>query len=321
MDAKAETECGLTSGVPSEAPPPGGGRRCGLVAIVGRANVGKSTLLNALMQEKVSIVSPVPQTTRHMVRGVLTEARGQLVFLDTPGVHKAEHDLGRLMNRTARRSIEGVDMVLLVLDGESAPREEDEGWLRRLAKLGKPFQVVLNKAENGAPYKPRYQAVWETAVREAGCAAPVAWLNVSALTGLNVDRLRDGLFDAMPVAELLFPEDMVSDFPRRWHIADVVREKLFEYLYDEIPHDVGVLVEKLAEHPDHLGADVLVYVDRPTQKGIVLGERGRQLKGVKWRAEHELTKVYEQPVRLNLWVKVEKNWARNHWILKQMGYV
>lgn len=293
------------------------GFRCGMVALVGRANVGKSSLLNAILGDKVSIVSPVAQTTRNMVRAVHTEARGQLVFMDTPGVHKATYDLGRIMNRTARASIAGADAALLVLDPAMPLRDEDEGWMRKLAKAELNLVLVLNKRDLDWPYEQAYRAAWERCRGES----PALWMPVSAVNGSGIDQLLSTLFDAVPEGPALFPEEMLTDFPRKLSIGDVIREKYFKVLRDELPHDLAVRVGEIVEAGEEWTVYADVLVNRPTQKGIVIGEKGRLLRKVKREATHELEQMFERKIKLELWIKVEKNWAKNHWILKQLGYV
>ncbi len=293
------------------------GFRCGMVALVGRANVGKSSLLNAMLGDKVSIVSPVAQTTRNMVRAVHTEARGQLVFMDTPGVHKATYDLGKIMNRTARASIAGADVAALVLDPSSAMREEDEGWMSKLAGSDLNLVFVLNKRDLDWPYEQAYRAAWERCRGEA----VALWMPVSAVNGAGIDDLISVLFDAVPEGPALFPEEMLTDFPRKLAIGDVIREKYFKVLHDELPHDLAVRVGEIIEKGDEWTIYADVLVNRPTQKGIVIGEKGRLLRKVKREATEDLEHMFECKVNLELWIKVEKNWAKNHWILKQLGYV
>jgi GTP-binding protein Era len=292
---------------------------CGIVAIVGRANVGKSTLMNRILGEKVSIVSPVAQTTRNMIRGILTDGRGQLVLLATPGVHKAAHDLGRIMNRAARLSVEGADAVLLVVDGAAAPRAEDEGWFRKLAALGGRLAVAINKCDLGERHAAAYRESWAAATATGATVEP-AWFRISAGTGEAVNEMAGALFDMLPEGPPLFDEELLTDFPRKWNISDVIREKLFPELHDELPHAIAVRVDGIAEG-DEWTVDATLLVDRPSQKGIVIGHKGRLLRKVKRLAEAELTSIYGRPVALNLWVKVEPHWARNHFILKQLGYV
>lgn len=295
----------------------------GMVAIVGRANVGKSSLVNAILGEKVSIVSPIAQTTRSAVRGILTDERGQLVFMDTPGVHRAQSGLGQAMNKVARASIEGVDVVLLVLDASATAYEEDRGWISRLLREECPVVVALNKMDVVKGELPAdWPAVWRQIAAEKGVTKEAEWFHISATTGKGVPNLVQRLLERMPAGPLLFPEDMLSDYPRKLAIADIIREKLFGYLREELPHAVAVWVESIVEAEDGgWDIDAKIYIMKDSQKGIVLGEKGRMLRKVKRSSEGELKAVYERPVRVNLWVKVEKNWNENFWLLKKFGYV
>jgi GTP-binding protein Era len=294
--------------------------RCGIVAIVGRANVGKSTLLNRILGEKVSIVSPVAQTTRGLIRGILTEPRGQLVFLDTPGVHRASYDLGRLMNRIARASVEGVDVALLVLEASRAPREEDEGWMRRLLRADAPCVALLNKSDLGLKHAREYEALWSRLGAGKGLSKTAIWMSASAQTGEGVEALVDTLFRSMPESPGLFPEDVLTDYPRKLAVADIVREKYFAVLRDELPHALAIEIERIVEAGDRWTARGTVFVQKHSQKGIVLGKDARLLKQVRRQAEEELKELFGRPVSLELWVKVHKDWSRNFWMLKRLGY-
>ena len=295
--------------------------RAGMAAVVGRANVGKSSLTNAMLGEKLSIVSPVAQTTRSVIRGIVTEPRGQLVLVDTPGLHKAPGDLGRVMNRLARSAVEGTDVTLLVIDASEPLRDEDEGWMKRIVRMTSPLVVALNKIDLGRAGEAPARALWEGIAAAAENPPPVQWLPVSAATGAGVNELMDTLFAHLPAGPLLYPEDMLSDYPRKLNIADIVREKLFLELREELPHAIAVWVEKLDEQEKDWTARVIVYVNKHSQKGIVIGEKGRMLRKVRRAAEAELAMVYERNVSLDIWVKVEKNWDRNFWLLRQFGYV
>ncbi len=294
--------------------------RCGVIAVIGRANVGKSTLINRIAEEKVSIVSPVAQTTRNLVRAVITETRGQLVFLDTPGVHKARQELNHLMNRMARASLEGADAVLLILDCSQSPREEDEGWMRRLCRQSAGLIFVLNKIDGKNDHENDYRRIWSAVAAEKDSRHQPDWHRLSALKGEGVEALVEKLFDMMPESPFLFSRDMLSDYPRKLMIADLVREKFFQELYDEIPHSLAVEVRSLEEKDQHWMAAVDVYVKRPGQKGIVIGHKGRLLRKVKRQARGELEEIYQLPVRLDIRVKVDPKWDRNHFILKRLGY-
>jgi GTP-binding protein Era len=292
-----------------------------MVAVVGRANVGKSSLVNALLGEKVSIVSAVAQTTRNMIRGMLTEPRGQIVFVDTPGVHRAGSELGKLMNRMARNAVEGVDVVLLVLDGSERPQLEDEGWMSRLMFADVTVIACLNKADLGANHEAAYRDLWAARALEKKVAKEPVWVRVSAQSGEGLAALQERLLGLMPEGPLLFPDDILTDYPRKLNMADVIREKLFADLRDEVPHAVAVWVENIEESPEGWRVEAAIYVNKSSQKGIVLGEKGRRLRKAKRKAESELSEMYGHPVAIELWVKVEKDWSRNFWMLKKLGYV
>ena len=332
----------------------------GVVAVVGRTNAGKSTLVNRLVGEKVSIVSPVVQTTRSLVRGVLTEARGQIALLDTPGLHRSRSVLGTAMNKAARASVEGADAVLLLCDASRPPEQEDEGWMQRLVRLPVPVVVFLNKAD-AACREDAFRACWDRAVehsearlavpppapaaagatgaeaparpvkpwkrrkRETETPRPVVrprWLRGSARTGEGVPALLDALFGLLPEGPMLFDGDTVSDHPRKLAVADVIREQLFGLFDDELPHSIGVSVETIAERPDRsVLVKGTVYVRKPGQKGIVLGEKGRTLRAAKRRSEAALRTFFDAPaVECELWVRVEPDWDQNFFLLRRIGY-
>ena len=329
----------------------------GVVAVVGRTNAGKSTLVNRLVGEKVSAVSPVSQMTRSVVRGVLTETRGQIALLDTPGLHKSESLLGTEMNKRARASVGGADAVLLVVDAARAPQLEDEGWMRRLVRSEIPVFVFLNKTDakdRSAGFRDLWDRVLaEDEAREAADAASRAardsadaaaektppwkrkgrarrapaqparpvWIRGSAKTGAGAEELLDALFAALPPGPLLFDGDTASDHPRRLAVADVVREKLAALLHDELPHEIGVRIDDVAERPGG-PVDVrgTVLVCRPGQKGIVLGEKGRTLRAATRASERELSDFFGTPARVSLWIRVEPSWNQNFFLLRQLGY-
>lgn len=329
----------------------------GVVAVVGRTNAGKSTLVNRLVGEKVSIVSPVVQTTRTTVRGVLTEARGQLVLLDTPGLHRSRSVLGSAMNKAARASAGGADAVLLVCDASRPPELEDEGWMQRLARSPAPVVVFLNKADESCRERafreawdravahaearaaetaaapadppggaPNPEKPWKRKKREAGELRPIVrprWLSGSAKTGDGIPALLDALFGLLPAGPLLFDGDTLTDHPEKLAVADVIREKLFGLFRDELPHSIGVSVEKVDRRKDgSVGVSGTVYVRKPNQKGIVLGEKGRTLRTAKRRAEAELRDYFGAPaVDCELWVRVEPDWDENFFLLRRIGYV
>jgi GTP-binding protein Era len=306
----------------SDTPEPATPTRAGIIALVGRANVGKSSLLNAILGEKVSIVSPVAQTTRNVVRGILTEPRGQLVFHDTPGVHKAVGDLGRVMNQMARGAAEGADVALLVLDASQPPRDEDLGWMKKLQRETLPVVAVLNKMDLGGACAAALREAWPAQRPGDAVERPdPVWLEASAEKGEGLDALTATLFAQVPEGPLLFPEDVLTDYPRKLAIADVIREKLFGVLREELPHAIAVSVEELDDTTEPWSVQATIYVQKFSQKGIVIGEKGRLLRKVTRSSEGELATWFGKPVRVKLWVKVEPKWDRNFWLLKKFGYV
>ncbi len=295
-------------------------QRAGVVAVTGRTNVGKSTLVNALLGEKVSIVSDTVQTTRNVIRAILTEARGQIVFLDTPGIHKAKSELGKNLNRMARSSVGGVDVVLLVLDASNKLWQEDDGWMRRLMKKNLPCIILLNKIDRGTSFINVYKKYWTEIANEKKNSLQPTWIEGSALRGDGLPELTSALFQCMPQGPLLFPEEILTDYPRKLNIGDVIREKLFNRLHDELPHCVAVWVETINESEKEWKIDADIYVERHSQKGIVIGHKGRLIKHVQHESEQELKEMYNMSVKIKLWVKIEKDWRKNFWILKKLGY-
>ncbi len=294
--------------------------KAGIISIVGRTNVGKSTLLNHLLGEKVSIVSDTVQTTRNLIRAILTEERGQIVFLDTPGVHKAKGELGKNLNKTARSAVDGVDAILLVLDGSKKPALEDDGWFRRIAREEIPCIIAFNKSDIHYDRSADYKQLWKEIKAEKESDQEPLWATVSALHGDGMAALLDTFFEKVPEGPALFPDDILTDYPRMLNMADVIREKLFYRLHDELPHSVAVWIENIDEQEKKWTVDAMIYVERHSQKGIVIGEKGRLLKWVREQAEKDLYEMYGVRFKLNLWVKVEKNWRKNFWMLKKFGY-
>ena len=295
-------------------------KKAAIVGVVGRTNAGKSTLVNALVGEKVSIVSPVEQTTRNSVRGIVSDPRGQLVLVDTPGLHKAVGPLGRLLNGMARASSAGTDVLCVVFDASHAPQMEDEGWMARVARE-KPKLCVfaLNQCDKSPVFETMYHDSWAAARGESG-VEPV-WVKVSAKTGDGLPALLDVLFGMAEPGPALFDDDIVTDYPRKLAMADVVREKLLAKLFQEVPHEIGVAVKDISEKKGEWDVAVTVYVNKASQKGMVIGSGGKTLKYARKAAEPELSQMFGVKVRLDIWVKVEPNWMKNARLLSEMGYM
>ncbi len=297
--------------------------RVATVGIVGRTNGGKSTLLNQIVGEKVSIVSPVVQTTRNSIRAILDERRGQLVFVDTPGLHKAESKLGTLINKMARHAAANVETLVVVFDVSEPPRLEDDGWMRRLLapEEERPAFFFFNKCDREDLHIDDFRELWNSIQHEMGRTRKVRAFSGSAATGEGVAKLVDSLFDTAKEGERLYDPEILSDYPRQLAMADTIREKVFLNLRDEIPHSVGVRIDKFMEGEKRWKVEATLLVARPSQKPIVIGPKGQMVKRIRQAAEKEIAEQYGVPVELDLWVKVDKDWTTNPVTLRQMGYL
>ena len=310
-----------------------------VVGVVGRTNAGKSTLVNRLVGEKVSIVSPVEQTTRNTVRGIVEDPRGQLVLLDTPGLHKAVGELGRILNRMARRSAAGVDVLCVVFDASEEPQQEDVGWMQRVAKE-RPEKVVfvLNKADRSPFYETMFHEAWKEVVEKLNGSAvepgdsstvqpfnsstlQLSWVKCIATTEGGANPVMDALFAFAEEGEPLFDGDIVTDYPRKLTISDSIREKYLAKMHQEVPHEMGVLVKSIKEGRDRWDVKVDVLVNRASQKPIVIGRGAETIKYVRKCSERELSEMFGVKVALELWVRVEPNWMKNRKLLAEMGYL
>ncbi|MEZ5488189.1 MAG: GTPase Era [Steroidobacteraceae bacterium] len=289
--------------------------RAGFVALVGRPNVGKSTLMNALVGTKVSIVTPRPQTTRHRILGLVNLPEAQIAFVDTPGLHEGgRRALNQALNRTAASALHDADVVLLVLEALRWERE-DELVLRRLADSGRPALAVVNKVDKARPRERLLPYIAELAQRHPFRAI----VPVSATGGDNLEPLKQAIVAQLPESPALFgPEDR-AERPLAFRIAETIREKLTFELDQEVPYGIAVDVESINEEDGQMVVSAVIWVDRSGQKPIVIGAGGERLKRVGSAARRELNALTGQRFHLTLWVKVRENWADNAQALKSLG--
>jgi GTP-binding protein Era len=290
--------------------------RCGYVAIVGRPNVGKSTLVNALVGRKVSIVAPKPQTTRHRILGIVNRPSSQLVLIDTPGLHSgARRVMNQYMNRVAISSSRDADAILFVV--EALRFEAEDAWVwERVRGLKQPLIVVVNKIDGVQP-RERLLPFLESLTDRIPASAIVP---ISARTAVNLDRLVEVLSGRMPEGPPAFPPDVLTDRDEAFHAAEVIREKLTLKLREELPYGLNVQIERFADDDGRRVVNAVIWVERGGQKAIVIGQRGERLKEIGRLARIELVDLWQRPVHLELWVKVKENWADSEAALKQFGY-
>jgi len=299
------------------------GYRSGFVAVLGKPNVGKSTLINAFVGQKIAIISPKPQTTRRRLRGILTLPQAQIIFIDTPGIHFPKHRLGEYMVETATRALRDIDLALFMVDVSRLPTGEDEEIARLLfldpVRKGHPAPIilVLNKVDLLPPEK-------EEAHREAYLALGEfqEWLFLSATRGDNRERLLELIIEYLPLGPQYYPADQVTDQEVRFMAAELIREQALEFLHQEVPHSVAVVVEEFQERREDLTyISAIIYVEKASQKGIVLGQEGKTVKRIGTAARKEVEALLGKRVYLELWVKVSKKWRRDEGALRRLGYV
>jgi len=301
--------------VTDEDPPPAAPPfRAGFVAMVGRPNVGKSTLVNQVVGQKVAIVSDKPQTTRNRILAVVNRPRGQLVLFDTPGIHKPMHRMNERMLDSAVRSIGQVDVALWVADVTESYGPGDRHVRDLLKQSGRKVVLALNKID--AIPKPKILPIIEQYRHLLDFADVVP---VSALTGENVDVLTSRLLAHLPEGAPLYPEDFLTDLPERFFVAEMVREKILRMTRDELPYSTGVVVDSFQEGPDIVRIEASIFVERDTQKAIVIGKGGSMLKAIGTAARHDIEAFLEAKVFLGLFVKVREKWREDAATLEQMG--
>ena len=290
--------------------------RSGFVSIIGRPNVGKSTLLNRILGEKIVITSDKPQTTRNRIKGIHNIPGGQIVFIDTPGIHRATSLLNRYMVDEAQASIREVDLVLFLTEADSAEQRREAQILELLAAASSPVILVLNKIDLVAK---------ETLLERISAFSALfpfrEIVPVSALSGDGVERLVECVAKYLPEGPLYFPDDILTDLPERFIVAEIIREKVFRLTHDEIPYSTAIEIESFKERPDGLVAiAAAINVERDSQKGIIIGKKGAMLKKIGTEARREIEQFLDTRVFLELFVKVRRDWSEDRLALKEMGY-
>lgn len=295
--------------------------KSGFVGIVGRPNVGKSTLLNTILGEKIAITSGKPQTTRNRITGIYTdlEADGgegmQIIFLDTPGIHKPKTKLGSAINETAVNTLGGVDVILLIIDGTRKTGSGDEHVLEIVRKAEAPKILVINKMD---VMKPEEYLELYNRYNEEGIFDDI--YGVSALKGTNVDELIGCLSGYMVEGPMFYPEDMATDHPERFVVSEIIREKLLEYLSDEVPHGVYVDIESFEEHGSLTKISAVIICEKKSHKSIIIGKGGRKIKGIGMAARKDIESLLGTKVFLETFVKVKEGWRDSDRTIKNYGY-
>lgn len=290
--------------------------KAGFAAIIGRPNVGKSTLLNRLLGQKVAIVTPRSQTTRNLIKGILTEPEYQIVFLDTPGIHKPKNKLGEYMMKEQKGSVDGVDCVIAMLAADEFFGPLDREMLTGLSNMSCPVFLVINKTDSAG--KEEIDALKAKALE---CAGITDVFEISALNGDNIGALLEAVVSVMPGGPAFFPDDIVSDYPEKFLASEVIREKMLMLLKEEVPHGTGVEIEKMQQRSNgttYILANILC--ERDSHKGIIIGKNGSMLKKIGAEARLELEELLQCPIYLELFVKVQKDWRNSQSVLKQLGY-
>lgn len=290
--------------------------KSGFVAIIGRPNVGKSTFMNRVIGQKIAIMSDKPQTTRNKIQGVLTESDAQLIFIDTPGIHKPKHRLGDFMVKIAENTLNEVDAILFMINAKEGYGKGDQYILDRLQEVKRPVYLIINKIDLIHPddlfplienYKDKYN--FEEVIP------------ISALEGNNVNHLLGILKDKLPEGPQYYPEDQVTDHPERFIMGELIREKVLQLTHEEIPHSIAVVIENIEKRESNaIFIQATIVTERKTQKGILIGKQGSMLKNIGKSARKDIESLLGTKVYLELWIKVQKDWRNKQTQLKEFGF-
>ncbi|MBM7614640.1 GTPase Era [Alkaliphilus hydrothermalis] len=291
--------------------------KSGFVTIIGRPNVGKSTLMNQIIGEKIAIISDKPQTTRNKIQCVYTNENYQIVFLDTPGIHKPKHKLGDYMVKVAKDSLREVDCVLFVVDEGNSIGPGDRFIMEQLQGIKTPIILVMNKIDKMT--QEEFNKLYE-AYKATGLFADI--VGISAIEGANLHSLVQKISNYLPEGPQYFPGDMITDQPERIIVGEIIREKILHYTEQEIPHGVAVEVSLMKTRPDKdiIDINATIYCERKSHKGIIIGKGGRKLKGIGKSAREDIEGLLGTKVFLELWVKVKEDWRNSESILRGLGY-
>lgn len=288
--------------------------KSGFIAIVGRPNAGKSTLMNALLKEKVAIMSDKPNTTRNNIAGILTKPDVQYVFMDTPGIHKPQQQLGRVLNKNAYIAMEDADVIGWIIDVTQSFGPGDEFILNRLKTLDKPVILLVNKVDKLSKEKLLKRLMYWQNIYNFKEIVPI-----SALKEDNLEELLSVFKEYLPQSYPLYPEEMKSDHDLNFQLCELVREKILFKTHDEIPHSIAVILEKKEEVNGKMYLSFLVIVDRDSQKGILIGKGGSMIRDIRLSAQKEIKEKLKMPVEIDLYVRVEKNWRNKENKIKEFG--
>ena len=289
--------------------------KSGFVTLIGRPNVGKSTLMNHLIGQKIAITSNKPQTTRNRIQTVLTTEEGQIVFVDTPGIHKAKNKLGEYMVNIAERSLNEVDVVLWLVEPSNFIGAGEKHIIEQLKKVKTPVILVINKID--MVKREEILAFIDTYRKEYDFAEIVP---VSARTGDNTDELVKVILNYLPYGPQFYDEDTITDQPQRQIVAEMIREKALRCLDEEIPHGIAVAIDQMKMNKKVCHIDATIICERDSHKGIIIGKQGSMLKKIGTNARYEMEKMLDAKVNLKLWVKVKKDWRDSDFLIKNFGY-
>ena len=291
--------------------------KSGFVSIIGRPNVGKSTFVNRVIGHKIAIMSDKAQTTRNKIQGVMTRDDAQIIFIDTPGIHKPKHKLGDYMMRVAKNTLSEIDAIMFMVNVNEDIGRGDEYIMEMLKNVKTPIFLVLNKIDLVHP-----DALMQKIEQYKEYMDFTDIIPISALEGLNVDHFIDVLKSYLPEGPKYYPDDQISDHPEQFVVSEIIREKILHLTSEEIPHAIGVNVDRMIkEDEDRVRIEATIYVERDSQKGIVIGKGGKKLKEVGKRARHDIEMLLGSKVYLELWVKVQRDWRNKVNFIRQIGYI